>query len=190
MPFFELPLGGALFVSEVLYGSTALEFAAVVPCFISSITAYAVFAAIFGQGLAFRTPADLAFENFGELPIYLIFAVVCSVVGFLYVNVFYGLRNRFFKKLPISNHFKPAVGGLMLGCTRSRASAAHVGWLRLDPNGDRRALVHDLHHAPGSLLWQNPGYVLDHLFGWQWWRIRSIAVHWRHARRSFCAGVQ
>ncbi len=54
---FRAPMGGALFVSEVLYGSTALEFAAVVPCFVSSITAYAVFALIFGQGLAFQTPA-------------------------------------------------------------------------------------------------------------------------------------
>ena len=49
---FRAPLGGALFVSEVLYSSTALEFAAVIPAFIASITAYTVFAAIIGPGLA------------------------------------------------------------------------------------------------------------------------------------------
>jgi CIC family chloride channel protein len=43
---FRAPLGGALFVSEVLYSSTALETAAVIPCFISSITAYTVFSLI------------------------------------------------------------------------------------------------------------------------------------------------
>ena len=58
---FRAPLGGALFVSEVLYASTALEFAAVIPAFIASITAYTVFAAIYGQGLAFITSGELAF---------------------------------------------------------------------------------------------------------------------------------
>lgn len=125
---FRAPLGGALFVSEVLYGATALEFAAVIPCFISSVTAYTVFASIFGQGLAFRTPADLVFHNPIELPLYLVFAVLCALVGYFYVAVFYGLRNRFFRKLgipvlregrwqmiPLPNAVKPAIGGLMLG---------------------------------------------------------------------------
>ena len=108
---FRAPLGGALFVSEVLYGSTALEFAAVIPCFIASITAYAVFSAIYGQGLAFHVPTDLVFEHMSELPFYLVFAVVCGLAGYLYVMIFYGLRNRFFRKLPIPNMLKPAVGG-------------------------------------------------------------------------------
>jgi hypothetical protein len=56
---FRAPLGGALFVSEVLYRSTALEFAAVIPAFIASITAYTVFVAIFGDGLAFVAPPQL-----------------------------------------------------------------------------------------------------------------------------------
>ncbi len=60
---FRAPLGGALFASEVLYSSTALEFAAVIPCFLASITAYAVFAAIFGHGLAFHTPAEFDFQQ-------------------------------------------------------------------------------------------------------------------------------
>ena len=112
---FRAPLGGALFISEVLYGSTALEAAAVIPCFIGSITAYAVFALIFGQGLALSTPSGLEFTNMAELPLYLVFAALCSLVGYIYVLCFYGLRNRFFRKLPIPNMLKPAVGGLLLG---------------------------------------------------------------------------
>lgn len=112
---FRAPLGGALFISEVLYGSTALEAAAVIPCFIGSITAYTVFALIFGQGLAFNTPAGLEFSNMAELSFCLVFAVICSLVGYVYVLTFYGLRNRFFRKLPIPNMFKPALGGLLLG---------------------------------------------------------------------------
>jgi len=144
---FRAPLGGALFASEVLYGSTALEFGAVIPCFISSITAYAVFAAIYGQGLAFKMPPDLVYQNIGELPFYLVFAVVCAVVGFLYVNIFYGLRNRIFKKLPVPNHLKPAIGGLMLGVLAiwlPQLMSGGYGWIQMAINGGpkcRRELV-------------------------------------------------
>ncbi len=112
---FRAPLGGALFVSEVLYRSTAMEAAAVIPCFISSITAYTVFALIYGPGLAFKTGPELHFANAIELPFYIVFALVCSLVGYIYVNTFYGLRDHFFRKIPVPNHFKPAIGGLMLG---------------------------------------------------------------------------
>lgn len=131
---FRAPLGGALFVSEVLYGSTALEFAAVIPCFIASITAYAVFSALFGQGLAFSTPPDLAFEHLSELPFYLVFAVLCAVVGFLYVNAFYGARDHIFKKLPVPNYLKPALGGLALGVLLlglPQLMSGGYGWIQL-----------------------------------------------------------
>ena len=142
-PFFA-PLGGALFVSEVVYSSTALEFGAVVPAFISSITAYSVFAAIYGQGLAFRTPIDLAFRSMTELPLYLVFAVICSIVGFVYVRVFYGLRDRFFNKLPLPPHVKPAVGGLMLGALAlwlPQLMSGGYGWIQLAIDGDARMTV-------------------------------------------------
>lgn len=112
---FRAPLGGALFLSEVPYGSTALESAAVIPNFISAITAYTVFTSIFGQGLAFHISSDLVFSNVREIPFYIVFAVVCALVGYLYVLVFYGLRDHFFRKIPVPNMLKPAIGGLLLG---------------------------------------------------------------------------
>ncbi|MCA9189569.1 MAG: chloride channel protein [Pirellulaceae bacterium] len=135
---FRAPLGGALFVSEVLYGSTALEFAAVIPCFIASITAYAVFAAIYGQGLAFNTPPSLVFDRISELPFYVLFAVVCGVAGYAYVTIFYGLRNRVFKKLPVPNMIKPAIGGLGLGIIAlwlPQLMSGGYGWIQLAING-------------------------------------------------------
>ncbi len=135
---FRAPLGGALFVSEVMYGSTALEFAAVVPCFICSITAYAVFASICGQGLAFHTPPDLIFDRIVELPLYLLFAVVCGIVGHLYVTFFYGVRNQIFNKLPIPRMFKPALGGLALGLIAlwlPQIMSGGYGWIQLAING-------------------------------------------------------
>jgi len=106
----------------------------VIPCFLASITSYSVFAAIFGQGLAFNTPAGLEFHRVAELPLYLIFAIVCSVVGYLYVLVFYGLRDRLFRKLPIPNAVKPAIGGLMLGVVAlwlPHTMSGGYGWIQL-----------------------------------------------------------
>jgi CIC family chloride channel protein len=135
---FRAPLGGALFISEVLYSSTAMEFAAVIPCFIASISAYTVFASIYGTRLAFNMPEGVVFESSSELPFYLVFAVICSVVGFVYVRVFYGLRDYFFRPLPIPNHFKPAIGGLVLGVMAlwlPQLMSGGYGWIQLAIDG-------------------------------------------------------
>ena len=132
---FRAPLGGALFVSEVLYGSTAFEFGAVVPCFISAITAYTVFSAICEPGLHFLTPEGLQFEQIGELPFYLVFAVVCSLVGYVYVAFFYGLRDRFFSKTPDPQHAETGHRRVDAGADRPLAAASHVRRLWLDPAG-------------------------------------------------------
>jgi CIC family chloride channel protein len=135
---FRAPLGGALFVSEVLYSSTALEAAAVIPCFISAITGYTVFSIVFGTGLAFKTPAGLQFTNAIELPFYLVFALVCAVVGYLYVLTFYGLRDQFFRKLAIPTFAKPAVGGLLLGglvLWFPQLMSGGYGWIQMAIDG-------------------------------------------------------
>lgn len=130
---FRAPLGGSLFAVEVLYSSTAVEFTAIVPCVVASVLAYSTFAAIFGPGLAFSTPGGLAFGGPVELPFYLVFAVVCAAVGVLYVWTFYGLRDHFFRRLPIPNHVKPAIGGLLLGLTAlayPQVMAGGYGWIQ------------------------------------------------------------
>jgi len=45
----------------------------------------------------------------------MVLTLACAAVGWLYVRVFYGLRDHLFKPLPIPRQIKPAVGGLMLG---------------------------------------------------------------------------
>ena len=84
--------------------------------------------------MAFNTPAGLAFSNISELPIYLVFALLCSIVGYVYVTVFYGLRNHGFRKLPIPNAFKPALGGLALGALAlwlPQLMSGGYGWIQL-----------------------------------------------------------
>jgi len=111
---FRAPLGGALFAGEVLYSSTAFESAALLPCLASSIVAYSTFALFITPQPVFSLPA-LTFHGLRELPLFMVLTLACAAVGWLYVRVFYGLRDRLFKPLPIPKHIKPAVGGLMLG---------------------------------------------------------------------------
>ena len=109
---FRSPLGGALFTISVLYKRDS-EFESLVPAFISSIIAYSVFCSFFGWGSLFATP-EYVFEHPLELVFDALLGLLCGLVGILYINVFYGMRD-IFRKLGIRNYMKPAIGGLLLG---------------------------------------------------------------------------
>ncbi len=111
---FHAPLGAALFAPEVLYRETEFESDAILPCIVSSIVASSIFDQFFGRtALFFPGPVD--FQPVELLP-YAIFAIVCALVGYVYVKLFYNVaRDRFFKKVKIPTALKPALGGLMLG---------------------------------------------------------------------------
>ena len=111
---FRAPLGGALFACEMLYRSTALESAALFPCLASAIVAYSVFALFITPEPLFAVP-ELQFHGLAELPAFALLSIACAAVGWLYVRVFYGVRDVLFHPMPIPRAFKPAVGGLMLG---------------------------------------------------------------------------
>jgi CIC family chloride channel protein len=111
---FKAPLGSALFVTEVLYRKSEFEFEAVMPCVLSSIVGYTVFTFYDGTGTIFQIPR-FALATPSQLPLYGLFGLFCSVIGFLYIWFFYGMRNRFFRPLNIAKSLKPALGGLMLG---------------------------------------------------------------------------
>lgn len=110
---FRAPLGGALFAVEVLYRDPDFEHEGLIPCIISSIIAYSLFGAVTGWDPLLATPL-FNFEQPGELLIYLALGVTCALFGFVYVKTFYGMRDSF-RKLPLANWLKPALGGLLLG---------------------------------------------------------------------------
>lgn len=135
---FRAPLGGALFVCEVLYATTAFEAEAFVPAMMSSITAYSVFCGIHGPGLAFNLPEKLAFHGPAEVPFFVVFALLCSLVGYLYVNCFYGTRNWIFRNISLPHWLKPALGGLVVGVIALWAPyvmAGGYGWIQEAING-------------------------------------------------------
>jgi CIC family chloride channel protein len=111
---FRAPLGGALFAGEVLYSSTAMEAAALLPCLASSIVAYSVFALFITPKPIFVVP-PLSFHGLLELPLFVVLAVICAGVGWFYVRIFYGMRDYVFHPMPLPRHVKPAIGGLLVG---------------------------------------------------------------------------
>jgi CIC family chloride channel protein len=134
---FQAPLGAALFAPEVLYREEEFEYEGILPCIISSIIAHSVYSEVFGRRALFF-PGKVAFMLTSELVPYALFGVVCALVGFLYVRVFYGLRDKFFLPLRINQMLKPAVGGLMLGIISFLSPAildGGYGWIQMAMEG-------------------------------------------------------
>ncbi|MFT7679418.1 MAG: CIC family chloride channel protein [Planctomycetota bacterium] len=115
---FGSPLGGALFMPEVLYKKPEFEGEAIVPCIIASIFGYTTFSTITGRERVIDIDAalleQLSFEP-RHLIIYLGLGIVCALVGWLFVRCFYGTASVFgwMKKVPRT--YRPAIGGLLLG---------------------------------------------------------------------------
>ncbi len=112
---FKAPLGAALFATEVLYRRPEFEFEGIIPSILSSIMAYTVFTLYHGWGTIFHIPKLSPVIAPSELLIYGVFGIFCAAIGFLYIHMFYGMRDRFFKRIHLPLSFKPALGGLMLG---------------------------------------------------------------------------
>jgi chloride channel protein, CIC family len=130
---FRAPLGGALFATEVLYREPEFEYEGLIPAIISSVVAYSVFGFVYGWGPIFSTPEFLYHEPL-QLPLFLAFGALAAGVGLLYVRVFYGMRDKVFRKLPIPKHFIPAIGGLLLGVMAyffPEVLGTGYGWIQL-----------------------------------------------------------
>ncbi len=134
---FRAPLGAALFAIEVLYSENDYESEALIPAIMSSIVAYVVNASLTGWQPIFRTDIE-QFTAPRELIAYLVLGIVLAVVGFVYVKVFYGMRDVVFSKLPVPRMVKPAIGGLLvalLALVVPQVMSGGYGWLQLTLDG-------------------------------------------------------
>lgn len=116
---FGAPLGGALFAPEVLYRKPEFEGEAIVPCIISSIVAYTTFVQLRAGThekivIGSEVLDKLGFDDPRQLLVYLLLALLCTVVSWLYVKTFDGVRDLSAKLTPIPKPFRPALGGLMV----------------------------------------------------------------------------
>lgn len=110
---FRAPLGGAITSVEVLYKED-IESDSLIPCIISSVTAYTLFSAFvgFGHNLEFKTTI---FHSPVELIFYALLGLICSFSGFVFLKVFTLVPEYIFNKLPIHPALLPALGGLGIG---------------------------------------------------------------------------
>ena len=134
---FRTPLGGALFVAEVLY-TDDLEVDAIVPTVLSSVVAYSIFTSIFGEGALFATAQTYQLDA-RELPLFIAMALCCGVVGVLFVALHHK-ASAFGKKLAIWPPLKGLAAGLMVGLlylVHPSALGAGYGWMQeaLAPTG-------------------------------------------------------
>jgi CIC family chloride channel protein len=130
---FRAPLGAALFAVEVLYSDPDFESEALIPAIISSIVSYVVVASLTGWDAIFHT-VNVPFGRPHELLAYLVLGMVVAAVGYIYVKVFYGMRDRVFAPMPIPAWTKPAVGGLLLALLAlavPQVLGGGYGWLQL-----------------------------------------------------------
>ena len=110
---FRTPLGGAITAIEILYKED-FETDSLVPCIISSVTAYTTFAAYVGFGHVFAFKS-VAFHSPLELIFYVVLGLVCTVGAYVFVKIFHGSKVKIFERVKCHPILKPALGGLMVG---------------------------------------------------------------------------
>jgi chloride channel protein, CIC family len=109
---FRAPLGGALTAAEMVYRED-IESDALIPCFISSVTAFLIFGLFNVQNELFKI-TGISKLNFYELPYYLLLGVLCFGFGYLFLKGFKDTRI-FIRNTKLVSVLKPALGGLLVG---------------------------------------------------------------------------
>lgn len=111
---FRTPLGGAITAVEVLYKED-FESDSLIPCIISSVTAYTVFGSFAGFGHLLKFSAQ-TFQSPMELVFYVFLALVCTLFASWFVRFFKYCGEHLFAKIPLPRFLVPAFGGLLVGC--------------------------------------------------------------------------
>lgn len=110
---FRSPLGGALTAAEMVYKKD-IESDALIPCFISSVTAYLVYISYAGAESPFHVTQSQAFHAH-EIPSYFVLGALCFLFGFLLIKGFNN-TTALFRGFKMPFWLKPAIGGLLTGC--------------------------------------------------------------------------
>ncbi len=134
---FRAPLGSAITAIEVLY-TEDFESDALIPCVISSVTAYVVFVMLMGGTRIFAVP-EIPLLNPIELIGYLLLALVTVPTGVLFIRTYYGLRDRVFGRLPLPRPLLPVLGGFgvgVIGLFFPQVYGAGWGYIQMALDGD------------------------------------------------------
>ncbi len=109
---FRTPLGAALLAVEVLHRDD-FEADALVPSVLSSVVAYSVFIAFFGENTLFTHAPSYPFVP-QHLPLYALLAILISIVASAFLATMRWVQNAT-RSLHAPEWIKPGLGGLALG---------------------------------------------------------------------------
>ncbi len=134
---FKAPFGGALLSAEILY-KRDFEADVIFPTFVASVVGFSIYGAWAGWAPVFGVGGHFSFQHPLALVGYLLLGILAGLVGLLYPKTLYFIRDQF-KRIAIPNHFKPAIGGLMVGLIGlflPQAIGTGYGYVQLGINGD------------------------------------------------------
>ena len=129
---FGAPLGGAVLAASIIYRAD-FDYRSLIPGFITSGTAYAVYGSILGFDplFGFVVP-DYVFDP-ADLPWFVVIGIVAAAVGYLYARTFYATVT-LTGRLPGNKVVKPAIGGLLVGLMAlaiPQILSSGYGWAQL-----------------------------------------------------------
>jgi CIC family chloride channel protein len=108
---YNTPLGGALFVAEIVLGSIAME--TLGPLLISSVVAVLVNRTLFGDEPLYAV-GTVAGPTFGAMPFYILLGLVCGIGAHAWMRLLRHSSKAFqFTRLPLA--LRLTAGGLIVG---------------------------------------------------------------------------
>lgn len=109
---FHAPLGGALTAAEMVYKED-VEADALIPCILSSSTAYLVSQKISEKSTVFQLNNEISYD-YHEFPFYFLLGFLCYYFGKWFILWFTKVQTTF-QKWDFPNFLKPAIGGIFVG---------------------------------------------------------------------------
>jgi chloride channel protein, CIC family len=129
---FGAPLGGAVLAASIVYRED-FDYKALVPGFLTSGTAYAIYGSLMGfQPMFGFVEPDYRFDP-THLGWFLVIGIVSAAIGYLYARVFYGTVD-LTHRLPGGKVVKPALGGLLVGLLAlviPQVLSSGYGWVQV-----------------------------------------------------------
>ncbi|MFW6382327.1 MAG: chloride channel protein [Bacillota bacterium] len=109
---FHSPLGGGLFVVEILYKSS-LHYTDLFPAMLSSTIGYTTFSMIYGPDPLFKIPGYK--PDINNIILFIISGIIAGLVSLLFMSIFEKTRLFFEKNETKLYNFSPVFGGILTG---------------------------------------------------------------------------
>jgi CIC family chloride channel protein len=110
---FNAPIAGAMFAVEIILMDYAV--ASFSPIVISSVMATVISHAFEGDFPAMEVIGHHGLHSFWEIDFYLIFAILCGVVAWLFIKILYSITDYWEQRVRIASYIKPMIGGALIG---------------------------------------------------------------------------